>query len=249
MPHLNFSEEDWERVFRDTRAWWAGELGRPLVYLVGFDRIPLPPRYSYFTNYPLDMPAEKVVDLYEPVFEALHFYGDAFPWVWINFGPGIVAAFLGAKANSVIEPSETVWFSPTRKVPIQELDLEYDSNNTWLRRVNEITSAFVERFSGQVIAGHTDLGGNLDILASFRDTDGLLFDLIDYPEEVDRLVRKITKLWLRYYDEQDAIIRPACRGTSTWVPLLSPGKTYMLQSDFSYMISPAMFERFVMPDL
>ena len=40
---------------------------------------------------------------------------------------------------------------------------------------------------------HTDLGGNLDILASFRDTQGLLFDVIDYPEEVDRLVRQVTR--------------------------------------------------------
>ena len=38
-------------------------------------------------------------------------------------------------------------------------------------------------------------------------------------------------------------------GTTPWAPIWSPGKTYMLQCDFSYMISPAMFERFVMPDL
>jgi hypothetical protein len=93
------------------------------------------------------------------------------------------------------------------------------------------------------------LGGNLDILASFRDTQNLLMDAIDQPEEVDRLVSEITKLWLRYYEELDQIIRPACRGTSCWTPIWSSGKTYMLQCDFSYMISPAMFERFVVPDI
>jgi hypothetical protein len=40
-----------------------------------------------------------------------------------------------------------------------------------------------------------------------------------------------------------------CRGTTCWSPVWSTGKTYMLQCDFSYMISPAMFGRFVMPDL
>jgi len=66
---------------------------------------------------------------------------------------------------------------------------------------------------------------------------------------VERLVGQITKLWIRYYDELDDIIRPACRGTSAWAPIWSTGKTYMLQCDFAYMISPAMFRRFVVPDL
>jgi 5-methyltetrahydrofolate--homocysteine methyltransferase len=93
------------------------------------------------------------------------------------------------------------------------------------------------------------LGGNLDILASFRETQTLLFDLKDHPEQVERLAEQITGLWLRYYDELDALIRPACRGTTAWAPIWSTGKTYMLQCDFAYMISPAMFEQFVLPDL
>ncbi len=39
------------------------------------------------------------------------------------------------------------------------------------------------------------------------------------------------------------------RGNACWGPVWSPGKGYMLQCDFSYMISPRMFRRFVMPDL
>jgi len=97
--------------------------------------------------------------------------------------------------------------------------------------------------------GQTDLGGNLDILASLRTTSGLLFDVTEQPAEVRRLVQRTTELWLRYYDELDTIIRPTCRGTTSWAPIWSTGKTYMLQCDFSYMISPRMFERFVLSDL
>lgn len=249
MPKLNFTDKDWARVERDTMAWWEGDLERPLVYLAVTDPLPIPYPYGYLSNYPLDMPVDQVIDLYVPFLEATHFYADAFPYWWINFGPGIVAGFLGSQVHSVYEPSETVWFSPKQKVPIQELHFEYDPDNIWWKRVKEITAGFVARFGRDLAVSHTDLGGNLDILASFRETQGLLFDLVEQPEEVDRLVREINRLWLRYYDELDALIRPTCRGTSCWTPIWSTGTTYMLQSDFSYMISPAMFERFVMPDL
>jgi 5-methyltetrahydrofolate--homocysteine methyltransferase len=248
VPVLNFTDEDWERVERDALAWWAGELERPLVYLSVLAPVSEWP-YSYMSNYPLDMPEEEVLDRYEPLLAAQPYYADTFPWLWINFGPGIMAGFLGANVNSVITPSETVWFTPKQRVSIQDLDLSYDAENVWWQRVKALTAAAVERYGDRLVVAHTDLGGNLDILASFRETEMLLLDLIDHPEEVERLAGQITRLWLRYYDELDTIIRPACRGTSCWTPLFSIAKTYMLQCDFSYMISPAMFERFVMPDL
>jgi 5-methyltetrahydrofolate--homocysteine methyltransferase len=62
-------------------------------------------------------------------------------------------------------------------------------------------------------------------------------------------VGEITSLWLRYYDELYDIIQASGRGTTPWAAIWSPGRTYMLQCDFAYMISPQMFERFVMPDL
>ena len=251
VTKINFTEEDWQRIERDALDWWAGELNRPLVYLAATGPIPPTelPLYSYWSNYPLDMPAEEILDRFEPLFAATHFYRDAFPWWWVNFGPGIAAGFLGANVHSVYQPSETVWFSPSREIHLENLELIYGAENIWWKRVKELTAALVERYGGNVAVSHTDLGGNLDILASFRGTQELLLDMIDCPEEVDRLTRDITQLWLRYYDELDAIIRPACRGTSCWTPIWSPGKTYMMQSDFSYMISPAMFERFVLPDL
>jgi hypothetical protein len=253
MTNIHFTDQDWERIQQDTTAWWAGELNRPLVYLAVTGPIPpdqiKPPLFSYWSNYPLDVPADEIINRFEPFISATHFYGDAFPWWWLNFGPGIAAGFMGARVHSVYEPSETVWFSQSQPTPIETLQVEFDPANIWWQRVKELTSALVERFGKMLAISHTDLGGNLDILASFRDTQDLLFEMVDHPEEVERLTQQITQHWLRYYDELDAIIRPTCRGTSCWTPIWSPGKTYMLQSDFSYMISPAMFERFVLPDL
>jgi hypothetical protein len=246
MADLHFTMYDWERVQRDTVAWWEGELERPLVYLTTTDRTESPPTHNYLTNYPMDMPAAEIVDLRAPAIEATHYYGDAFPQWWMNFGPGIMAGFLGSDVNSV---SETVWFTPVDETPAEVLTFDFDPNNAWWQRVQAVTRAAVARWDGMLAVGHTDLGGNLDIIASFRDTQQLLFDVIDQPEQIDRLVARTTELWIRYYDAQEAVIHPPCRGTTCWAPIWSPGKTYMLQCDFSYMISPAMFERFVVPDL
>jgi 5-methyltetrahydrofolate--homocysteine methyltransferase len=94
-----------------------------------------------------------------------------------------------------------------------------------------------------------DLGGNLDIMASLLSTYKLLFDVHDAPDHVDRLVNTITKLWLTYYNHLYEIIRTGNSGTTAWAQMWAPGSFYMFQSDFSYMISPKMFERYVMPDL
>lgn len=246
---LHFTEDDWARIARDWDAWWAGELTRPMVILV---REPLPadPAYLYpsrfVSYYGLETPVETLLDGYQAQLEATRWYGDAWPKWWPNCGPGIIAAFLGAAVNACCD---TTWFEPARETPIGDLHLELDEDNPWWLRVQELTRRAVERWAGEVSVGFTDLGGNLDILASLRTTSGLLFDLYDAPEEVARASAEVTRLWLRYYDRLAAIIQRGGRGTTPWAPIWSPRRCYMLQSDFAYMISPRMFERYVLPDL
>jgi hypothetical protein len=246
---LNFHEEDWERVQKDTLTWWEGDLPRPLVYLTATDPVKGPHTWGYHSNYGMDIPAAEIVDRYAPTLAAKKYYADAFPWLFINFGPGIIAGFLGSNVNSVTEPAETVWFSPATPLPAADLNLVYDAENSWWKRVKDLTNEMSSRFGGMLQVSHTDIGGNLDILASFLNTEQLLFDVVEQPKEVSRLINQITQLWIRYYGELDQIIRPTCPGTSAWTPIWSSGRTYMLQCDFAYMISPKMFERFVLPDL
>ncbi|HHX42824.1 MAG TPA: hypothetical protein GX714_02385 [Chloroflexi bacterium] len=244
---LHFSPSDWDRIARDYGAWWAHELDRPLVQIT--EKVPdpeLPAEHTFASNYPWSWSAEEVIAAVTPHLEAMRYYGDAFPRWWPNLGPGVMAAFLGARALSV---PETVWFEPDVLREVHDIQFCYQPEGAWWRRAAELTKAAVDAWGDMVQVGHTDLGGNLDILASFRTTQNLLIDLYDAPEEVARLVDEVTRLWLRYYDELNAIIAPTCPGSNCWAPIWSSGTTYMLQCDFSYMISPAMFERFAVPDL
>ncbi len=197
-------------------------------------------------NWPLETPADQVLDHYQERLEAKHYYGDAFPKWKLTFGPGVAAGFLGAR----VDPTpDTVWFSPPAPTAIQDLNLSSSADNIWWPRIRELTRRAVERWGSALCVAHTDLGGNFDILASFIPTQQLLVELHDHPDDVARLVNQITLVWRRYYDDLNAIIHAAGRGTTPWAPIWSPGRCYMLQSDFSYMISPRMFERFVLPDL
>ena len=249
---LRFTEENWHRVETAWTAWWQGELDRPLVMIEGME---LPPGMGDFdifdvgvptTHFPLDQSAGEVLDYYQVRLEAKRFYGDAWPKWWPKFGPGVAAAFLGA---SVQVAQDTAWFGAVEGANSHNLDLTFDPDNAWWKRVLELTCLATERWGPSVSVGHTDLGGNLDILASLLTTERLLFDLSDEPEQVARLARSLTQAWLRYYEDLYALIEPAGRGTTSWAAVWSPARSYMLQSDFAYMISPRMFERFVLPDL
>ncbi|NLG27542.1 MAG: hypothetical protein GX557_06500 [Chloroflexi bacterium] len=246
---LRFEPSDWDRIERDYRAWWAHELDRPLVQVTGAERDPhvdYRPVLNFYARYPLDLPASQAIADITPHLEATRWYGDAYPNHWVNFGPGIMAGFLGAQVHP---DKHSVWFSPRTECGLADLRPAFDPANPWWLRVQEWTRAALEAWEGQVQIGCTDIGGNLDIIASLRTTQGLLYDLYDASEDLSRVSREVTRLWLRYYDALDALIHPVCRGRDCWTSIWSAETAYMLQCDFSYMISPAMFERYVVPDL
>ncbi len=246
---LNFTDDDWARIERNWTAWWAGELNRPLVMVEHLDPPADPGRpypTSFIPYYGLHRSADALLDLYETKLAAMHWFGDAFPKWWPNYGPGIVAGFLGARVSATWD---TVWFDMPEPIPIEALALNYAADDPWWAQVREVTRQAVARWGDQATIAYTDLGGNLDILASLRTTQNLLTDLYDAAEAVQAAVQKITALWLRYFAELEAIIAASPRGRASWAALWAPGTCYMLQSDFAYMISPRMFERLVLPDL
>ena len=194
----------------------------------------------------LSVSAEALIDRIDYELSTYEFYGDSYPWVNMHsFGPGIAAAFLGAIPESA---ENTVWFHPPRKIPITELHLTYDGDNVWLRRIKDIYRAGMKKWGDSVCMAMTDLGGGMDILASFLETEGLLFEVLDNPGEVKRLCLEITGLWLRFYRELNEIIRGQ-RVFSDWSTILCEKPSYMLQCDFSYMISVDLWKNFVHDDL
>ena len=248
---IRFSDRQWTNVIENYRKWWKGELGRPILPLTisGADPgRPMPKNpLLHFTNCAdFSITPDAIIDRMDYDLSTYEYYGDSFPCVKMQyFGPGVGAAFLGA----TLEPADnTVWFHLDKKVPIQDLHLTYKENNVWLNRIKDIYRAGMKRWGGSVCMPMTDIGGGLDILASFLGTEGLLFEVLDNPKEVKRLCVEITDLWLRFYSELNDIIKDQ-RIFSDWSSILSEKPSYMLQCDFSYMIGSDMFTEFVYDDL
>ncbi len=246
--NLRFPDNGWETIAQAWSAWWAGELDRALIVvecLEPQDEASLHYASTFLGNYGRETPVEDLLDLFTPRLEATYYLGDAFPRFWPNFGPGIVATCAGAYLHAV---KDTTWFSPGFRGKIVDLHVEAQVRDGWWQHVIAVTQAAVERWGKQLAVGFTDLGGNLDILAHLRGTEQLLLDLCDAPHEVERLAGEINHLWLGCYEELYTWIQHS-RGITCWGPCWSPTRGYLLQSDFSYMISPEMFERYVMPNL
>lgn len=249
---IDFSAERWARVKENARCWWAGELDRPLIQLTVGGRDPGRPEPALrvvsrdTTAYDLAVSPEAIVDRWDYDLACNRYLGDAFPSVWADFGPGVIAAFMGARPEPGVG---TVWFHTDEDRPIEKLDFQYRADNVWFNRVKAVSTAALERWQGLVQVGMTDLGGNLDILSSFRPGESLLLDLYDHPEAVKRLTWKAHEMWWRYFNEINALLRPLNPGYTTWTPLFSEVPYHILQCDFCYMIGPEMFDEFVKPEL
>ena len=243
---------NWNDIKENYTKWWDKELDRPLISVClrgkdpGRDK-PDIPSLSQENCTDLSISAEDIIDRLDYDLSCIEYLGDAFPFVNLTaFGPGVAAAFLGAKLDN---SSGRVWFHPQKDIPIGELHLEYDPDNVWLRRIKDICRAGMERWQGKVMIGMTDLGGTMDILSTFRPSEKLLLDLYDEPEEVQRLVGEIHDLWMRFYEDINSVLQPVNPGYSDWAGIFSDKPSYVLQSDFSYMIGPEFFDTFVKEDI
>lgn len=251
--NIHFNKERFQTLKETYRRWWDGTLDRPILPIVtnGYESKLDPSRYpvmSFETAWDDSIAPEEFVEQQNAALSTVRFHGDAFPSAApTRFGAGALAALLGCKP---ISSKHTIWFLPPEKdKPIEDLHFEYNEDTYAFKRIMRYYEAAWEKWHGSVVVNMIDLGGVLDVLASFRGTENLLMDLIDSPEEVLRCANEIQELWFRYFDRFNKAMGPDAPGYSYWYGLYNEKPGYILQSDFCYMISPEMFDTFVGPEL
>ena len=243
-------KEDWLQARQRLLAWWEGELVDRAVIQVTAPRDSRTPdnRWDpfYLARHLSD--PEKAVAEWEKYCRDTFFGGEMIPNLWINLGPGIPAAYLGCTPR--IEP-DTVWFEPPKELPAWPdiLGLSLNPDDYWWEITRVLSMLAAESGQGKYFAGLTDLNSVFDILCHLRGTQRMLYDLLDHPEEVKQACELVNKIWLACYDELARITMRHQEGSAGWMSIWCPGRGGDVQCDFSAMLSPALFEEFVLPHL
>jgi hypothetical protein len=104
-----------------------------------------------------------------------------------------------------------------------------------------------ERLAGKMLIQEPDLHTNMDLLAAMRGPQQLCLDLMDEPEMIDRAMLSSRAIFPQLWQTVVEAGQMNERGYSHVV--YSMEGAAMLQCDFSAMIGPAMFRRWVLPAL
>lgn len=178
------------------------------------------------------------------------FPADVLPTATTDFGPGSLALFAGSLPGFA---EDTVWFHPCiEDVAEPEVlpPLRFDPSNRWWQATAAVLQACADAARGKYLVGCPDLVENMDVLASLRGGQTLLYDLIDRPEWIEQKLAEINALWFEVYQRIYDIIKleDGSAGFGAFY-LWGPGKTAKLQCDASAAFSPQLYRRLVVPAL
>ena len=181
-------------------------------------------------------------------FENHAYIGEAFPCLFPYFGTAGIAEYTGCKANRV---PRTTWFEPWMEDD-DEPDasrIAYKCPEAFLQQKDAI-ARLIELSKGDYPVSVTDNCGILDALAEVRGTDNLMMDMLTDPEFVEEGVQRLLPIYKQTQEELFTLTKENNDGSVlSWMQLWAPQRMAQMQCDLCVMISPEMFNRFVMPEL
>lgn len=189
---------------------------------------------------------EYILNRHRHTVENTAYVAEGIPMLFTNLGPGCLAACIGGNYDLA---ENTIWYD--RRPVIEDWEnlppIEFNEKSEMWQHIMRQQQKFMT--DPDVHFSITDLGGVMDILASLRGTQDLLYDLYDYPEEIKVLSKRINEMWIKAYEQQVEIVKKTGQPFNNWMNIPSVKPWYPMQCDFCYMLSPAHFEEFVLPDL
>lgn len=242
--------DDWDKRKARHTAFWNGELlDRCLCSVTSvrdggsFGDFPLPEdkeeRIAWWTD------PELVLRRNLNWFENTYYSGDSLPILIHDLGPaGHAGYFKGVR----LQFEGTVWFESD----IEDYDdLVFDPDSFAYRKTLDLARSYVSAAKGDFVVSMPDAVGDADVLSHIRKPEVLLMDMLDRPDDVKKGLRKVQEVWERIYSEMYNIVLDNNDGGSSvgWLGTWAPGRLGQLQCDLSVMISPKLFEEFIMYEL
>ena len=190
---------------------------------------------------------QRIVDRYRYFCQTHAFLGESFPNLNIDFGPGSLASYLGSEIGF---KEDTVWFNKCLDSWDGVPKLTFDPENKWFKKHLQLAKDCQALAGDDFYVDMPDLMENIDVLASLRGAQDILFDLLDEPEMIGERIQEVTDIYYEYYDRFYAVIKDEEGGNAyTVFQIWGPGRTVKLQCDFSAMMSPEDFRKYIQPSL
>ena len=232
------------------RAFWRGESlgGRPALLATA--------RNPAFTPEPWRGPAltRKQQD-FDPEWQAWSqckgmrsrtYFAEAMPYTLLEIG-GLLT-ILATLAGGDYEYEGSAWILPWKDVLDKPVP-EFDPDCGTVRQMEECFRRLAEADGGDGVITPPVYLDALTTLSMFLNQDGLALALMDRPDDVKRWTRDATSLLVACNKHFTRFLGGLGHsGGTTWLGLYSEGGTEAVQCDFSVMLSPEMFDEFVMPD-
>lgn len=171
------------------------------------------------------------------------FKADILPVANTHFGPGSLAAILGANLEG---GEDTVWIKHQEDFGDT---IEFNPDNKWWKLHLDLLKACKEKSKGRYFVGCPDLVEGLDILAGLKGNETILMDMMMRPDILKEQVKTINKIYFQVFDQIYDIIQENNEMAYCYFSIWGPGKVAKLQCDMSVMFSEDDFRRFSLPSI
>ncbi len=232
------------------RAFWAREnRDRPLVAFTG----------SYYPRETLEALEVKEGRLLPGAIDVdrfvRHCEGQARSWEGV-MGDGIWAAaplwgvpWVQAIFGRDIRVGMGSIWNDHAKVEWEEIERLCDFRESpWFRLLMEVIDRMVGDAKGRYSIGTLITPGILVVLAELRGMEGLVYDIVDEPERVERAMVQLTDAFLGILDACFERIPPLQGGYGSHTRgVWAPGRQVEYDEDSNFLLNPAMQKRIVMP--
>ncbi len=238
---------NWPEAKERWTALWEGRcLGRPCIVA----------RAPNGIQCPLPVPASGEQKWLDPdfflrslraEFATTYYGGEAFPCKFIMASWAVNT--YGATPH--FSP-DTIWFEPLAVDWDHPPGLELDWESPWFHKVLALHRAMLQAAGrDNFVVGRDGFMPPSDMLAFVIGPETLLAAMGEHRDWVRAAILKLARNWIeltRYFQALVAAANDFWYG-NLWLPFWAPEPFVSTQCDLSCMISPAMFEEFVLPEL